>query len=1243
MPLFTRCRSAIHGTVAAILLFAVHTAAAQGADVIRGRVIGPDSAVVEGATVTITSIPGAVVRTATTDKAGRFNVVFPGDEGDYWVSIAAMGFAAKRFEVKRLGDDAILVADARLSRAGTRLDPVKVTAARQRVSRDDTLPDIGGAERPTETSNLTADRLGELAALAASIPGVQFIPGMNGAPDGYSVLGLGPDQNVASLNGLISGMSSLPRDAAINTSLTTSPYDVSIGGFSGARFNIRSRPGSNFIVRNNSATLDAPQLQWTDAAGRALSQPYSNASLGGLVSGPIRLNSAFYSLSYQLGRRGSDIQSLLNTDPVGLVAAGIAPDSAARLRSILGRIGIPTTAGRVPTQRTSDQGLLFGAIDFNPPSSTTGQSFNVTFNGGWNRQTPVSASVTELPAHGTNQTSWNGSIQGRHTNFYDVVLSETAVGISRARNVFDPFLEIPSATVRVNSALPDGTTDISTIAFGGNTSSTVGSTSTTAQFLNQLSWFSENNKHRLKLSSELRRDWYAQDFTTNTRGSFAYNSLADLERNSPSLFSRALGSRLTGASEIVAAVALGDYYKPTPNVQLQYGLRVDANRFGDAPANNADVEHVFGVSNANVPNRFYLSPRVGFSWTHGVAPQVAGFAGGVRDPRAVVRGGIGMFQGTPAATSIGGAMTNTGLAGAVQQLVCAGAATPAPNWSQYATNVGAVPTGCADGTLGTVFSTTAPNVFLFDPDYRSPRSLRSNLQWSGTILGGRFSTTIEGTYSLNLAQSGNVDLNFKPNQQFVLASEANRPVFVQASSIVPGTGVIAASDARVSPKFSRVTELRSDLRSESRQLNVRLSPSAVSSSYSWGLSYVYQNVRDQAHGFSSTVGNPFDRTWGRSALDSRHQIVYTLGYNVADWVRLSWYGQFRSGTPYTPLIGGDVNGDGYSNDRAFIADPATTDDPALASGMASLLAHGSSSARTCLERQLNRLAGRNSCEGPWTSLANLSVSLNTMKLRLPQRASVSFQLSNPLAAADLAIHGENKLHGWGQPSLPASQLLFVRGFDAAKRRFLYDVNERFGTTDGAQMWFRAPITLTAIVRVDVGPTRERQSLLQTLDRGRTTSGLKATEPLLRLLYAGGGLVNPLATMLRQADTLKLSQEQADSIAVLNQKYSLRLDSIWTPIAKYLGDLPDSYDRADAYAHYKAGRERSIDALMTYIGDVEGLLTGDQRRRLPVNVAAYLDPRFLHSIRSGTVGFNPLNGAGGPVPGAIGGAIVVSRP
>ena len=91
-------------------------------------------------------------------------------------------------------------------------------------------------------------------------------------------------------------------------------------------------------------------------------------------------------------------------------------------------------------------------------------------------------------------------------------------------------------------------------------------------------------------------------------------------------------------------------------------------------------------------------------------------------------------------------------------------------------------------------------------------------------------------------------------------------------------------------------------------------------------------MREQYRGFQSTVGNPRDVAWSRAAGESRHQITYTLGYNFFDAVRVNWFGQFRSGSPFTPIIAGDVNGDGYTNDRAFVFDPASAADPAVASG-----------------------------------------------------------------------------------------------------------------------------------------------------------------------------------------------------------------------------------------------------------------------------------------------------------------------
>jgi hypothetical protein len=571
-------------------------------------------------------------------------------------------------------------------------------------------------------------------------------------------------------------------------------------------------------------------------------------------------------------------------------------------------------------------------------------------------------------------------------------------------------------------------------------------------------------------------------------------------------------------------------------------------------------------------------------------------------------------------------------------LTCVGTAAPTPDWLAYATNPAAIPTQCADGSAGTVFASTAPNVTLFDKNYVAPRSLRSNLQWSGTSLNNRLSTTVDATYSRNLNQASTFDLNFNPVQQFALADERGRPIFARPTSIVPTTGTIASGEARLSPAYYHVSQLRSDMESETKQLTVQLRPFTFNSTYSWSLSYVYANAKEKYRGFNSTGGNPLDVAWGRSSLDSRHQFVYTLTYNAFDFIRLGWYGSFRSGTPYTPVVAGDINGDGYFNDRAFVFDPAQTSDSALASGMRALLANGSSSARDCLKNQLREIAARNSCQGPWTTTANLTFSFNPVKVRMPQRANISFQLSNPLGAADVLMHGENKLHGWGQTFIPTNQLLFVRGFDPTTNRYKYEVNQRFGATALSQNATRLPVTLTAMLRVDVGPTRERQGLTQMLDRGRATGGQKVPEMMYKAMYGSGGVINPMAQILRQADTLELTSVQADSIAVLNRGYTIKLDSIWSPVTKYLASLPDKYDQDEAYDRYRIAREASVDALIKIAPAVKSLLTADQIRRIPTFVTPYLDTRYLASVRSGTAGTNlgMIMMGGMAIPAGVGG-------
>jgi hypothetical protein len=638
------------------------------------------------------------------------------------------------------------------------------------------------------------------------------------------------------------------------------------------------------------------------------------------------------------------------------------------------------------------------------------------------------------------------------------------------------------------------------------------------------------------------------------------------------------------------------------------------------------VEDLFGRRNDHLPAPVSVSPRFGFSYTLGKAPEIGIFQGAARRPRAVVRGGVGVFTNSLNAGQLGSALDATGLPGGARQIACVGPAAPAPRWADYAEDPASIPDRCVDGGVGSPFSNGAPNVVLFSPGYRPQRSIRSNLSWNGGVLGGRFNLGVEGTYSLNASQQRMFDLNFNPTRRFTLADEG-RPVFVEPSAIVPATGSVSQRASRMAEGFSTVNEVRSDLRSHSAQLSLRLSPiTRGRTRFGWNAAYTLSHLREQVSGFSSTAGNPLRVEWA-APQQGRHQVSYGLRYEFFGAVTVNWNGWFRSGAAFTPTVAGDVNGDGYGfNDRAFVYPPSGAPDPALARGMRQLLDDASPATRRCLERQMGRIASRNSCRGPWSSWASMNVTLDRARFRMPRRGALSLSISNPLSAADLLVNGAGNLRGWGQTAFPDPSLLYVRGFDPVAQRYRYEVNQRFGGSRPQVMAMRAPVTVSLSMRMDLGPTRERQLVAQQLGAGRNLPGTRMPESMLR---TGGtnSITNPMAAILREQDSLRLTAPQADSIAAMNRRYTYRADSLWTPVARTLAALPEEFAERDAYRAYLQARRAQVDLLMAIGPAVRDLLTPEQRRKLPPDVLNQLDRRYLASIRSGTGTF-----LGGSAPG-----------
>jgi hypothetical protein len=1224
------------GLIALTLVSWSRPASAQTtSDIIRGRVTGPDSQPVPNVVVKATSYSGSVTKTARTDRRGSFTIIFVNGEGDYWLEFSAMGFAPKRFEIKKVGDEEVMLANTRLTSTITTLDQVVTTAsgARALTNRNATSQDVGGGDRTlTTNAAVPPDQAGNLAAMASAIPGIQLIPGLDGAGDMFSALGLSGDQNNTTFNGLGSGLNTLPPDAQVRLSFNQFPWDVSRGGFSGAQISISSIPGSNYSFRNQTGYGTAPQLQWTDDNADSTGQKSTTLRYGGSARGAITQDKAFYNAAYSFQRRFADALTLLNASPLGLAAAGVAADSVDRLLDILSARKVPVSVSKVPSLNATDQFSLQSNVDLMPSSSGTGHSFTLGTNGFYSHTRPTlggfggfnglggGSLLTTAPSRTNNNQIGFGSASLTHSNyFWFGILSQSTLGLSAQSVKSTPFLQFPSGTVRVNSIMDDGSSSIRSLSFGGSQSPFSQNTQN-VQLSNVLSWYSSDSKHAIKLTSNIAREHNTNQANSNLLGSYTFNSLADLEAGRPASFTRTLNSVRGATDQISGGVSLGDAWRPTGRLQLQYGVRVDGNRFLYKPANNPAVRSAFGIDNDVVPNKLYVSPRIGLQWTYGNAPQVAFVPGAARPPLAVIHAGAGIFQNIGPATLINGAVVSTGLANSTQSLVCVGAAAPTPNWENYLNDLGTLPTQCADGTSGTVFSAGTPSVMAFDRNYRQPAAYRTAVDWSSPVLDNRFVLGAQAVYSWNVNQQAQVDLNLNNTTRFTLDNEGGRPVYAPANAIVPLTGAIASAATRRNTAFQRMTLQTSDLRSQSTNFVFKLVPVTANKYLRWQLTYSLLNVRDEFNGFSSTVGDPFAKQWGPHLQSGRHQFQLNWSsFPVADLVYFNVSVGVKSGSRFTPLVSGDVNGDGsFFNDRAFVFDPASISDPTLKASMETLLASGAPAARSCLRTQLNALASRGSCQAPWVTTTNLNMNFNAQKIGLPKRLTINLSFTNPLGIADLLVNGSKNAKGWGQEIPPDQNLLFVRGFDPVTNRFKYEVNQRFGSTLPQQSVSRTPAYASLTFGFDIGAPRERQILTQRLDAGRRRPGTKQTAPNLKAL-GSASIPNPMALILSQQDSLKLNRKQADSLASLSRRFTQFADSVWTPVSKQLEAMPDRYNRDEAYDRYVHAREATVDYLITLVPEVKKLLTSSQRRKLPSQITNFLDLRVLKFLRSSSAG------------------------
>jgi outer membrane receptor for ferrienterochelin and colicin len=1060
----------------AALAFAAPASAQQGTTTgtFRGRVTTAEGQPVVGAQVVARNIATGGTRGALTDAEGRYAIPLL-QPGPYTLRVTSIGYA----EVERTGINAS---------AGV-VSTIDFTAAVQAVAVEGvtavgTRADLGQTGVATRVGTEQVENLPvagrdftdflNLSPLVSPQPGIgtggQFsIAGQR--TSGTNVQIDGTDANNIYF-GENRGSSRTPFAFSLESirefQLITNGYDVEYGSYQGGVVNAVTKGGGNNWSGTGFYYRRGEGLTSNDFLG-APPRDYQVNQFGASLSGPVMQDKLHFFLSADVQRKE---QPIFATVPV-LGTSAVTQDSLNRVIAALEtRYGLENAAryfGTFPQEENNT--VLFGRVDWtiNPDHRLTLRQNYSNFV-----QTNDRLSATEAITNSGDFKDKTWSTVGElNSVFSDNMFNTFRFQWSyedrpRPGNDLDGYL--PQITINNVGA--------SGVFFGGDGVLFRNRLEETKlQFIDNFNY--RMGSHSLKLGGNVLMGSNLNLFWNGGQGTYTFNSLRDFELGIPNRYNRNLRACLAPLTANAAGqnVICPQYDEPvadfeyteysvyaqddmqlTNRLLITAGLRFQGTTFPDDPGEFAMVRDTFGYSTNVLPKFAGWSPRLSFSYDFG-------------ERERVLRGGVALLVGR-APTVLAGNVISTQRT--ILSLSCTTPAsiptlTAATLQEMRAAGQGlSNPAACVTGAA----LTGRPEFALFDEDFELPQTWKGSIGYEHLFgTGTRFS--IDGIHSRAYQQFTVKDLNLgaracQPSQTagsfvgrdpqaitpcFTLTGEFNRPVFVPVAQYNPRNAAAAgatANNRNTVNAMDRVYYNVSDGEAESWNINVELNQQLLSDRLRIGAAYAWVRAYDNSSfscctsnegwGSELTAGNPNvvgdigdeEALWGPSRFERRHTFTANFMWRAPIGIRMSGIWRSQSGLPFTPVVNGDVNADGQSfNDRAPISRNLLLINAAEMDTLNMLINEWD-----CLEDQLESIAKRNSCRGPWWHSLDLRLSKEISTWR-GQRAELLVDFFN-------VLNGLNS--DWGRyMGVFAAQTNLLRPaatgvFDAPTGRVRYEVN-----------------------------------------------------------------------------------------------------------------------------------------------------------------------------------------------------------
>jgi hypothetical protein len=708
-------------------------------------------------------------------------------------------------------------------------------------------------------------------------------------------------------------------DAVQEIQLVVSPYDVKQGGFTGGGINVVTKGGTNEFHGSAYGSLRSESFV-SDTVG-GLEKPiaeFSEDQYGARIGGPILKDRLFFFLNGEINRREA---------PTGVSADGSTatvynnPAQAAAFRQSLISKYQYDPGGLGDFNGATDSDLIFGRIDFN-----INENHNATL-----RHNFIDAGNDVISDRSTSRYRFETAIYTIADKTNSSVLQVNSVFGKSSFNVG----RIGYQTIRDSRQTPVifPSVDIGPVArqpqLAAGTERFSGANSLDQDILEITDDFTLiAGNHTITIGTSNQIFDFKNLFLSDFYGWYRFSTLADWEKGVANEYSITFANgsdprRATAFSASQWGFYAGDQWRVNDKLTLTLGLRADIPVIGDEPSRNQLVYDTFGIDTSEVPSgNVLISPRLGFNY--GISP------------KHQVRGGIGVFAGRTPFVWISNAFGNTGVETTTLS------STNVPFVADPFNQPKSFPVGSA-----------AVSVDAVDPDFEFPHVWRATLGYDAELAWG-LRGSIEGMYTETIQDVYYTNMN---KADTGVKAFDGRPTY-----------------SNISSKFRDVPYMTNTSLGKQTNLTVQLSKRFDFGLYVNG-SYTYTDAQAGFEGTSSraisnwqfhtTRGDIYKPELMRSfwEIQDRFNVVVSQNFRTGPLAHnVGFFFSAQSGTPYSVLMAGDPNKDGYAtNDLAYI--PASYGDM-IASGFTEadwknfLALNG-------LEKYQGQIIEKNSSFTPW--------------------------------------------------------------------------------------------------------------------------------------------------------------------------------------------------------------------------------------------------------------------------------------